>query len=639
MRLSTLNCSWRTSALLFAGFCLQSTSVLANSDVERIGLFEYEKSHLSLRALEDTLYGSDRGFLQFEDVDSKFKLRRKQAGCKVYPGDPEWPSEETWESFKNSVDGNLIKTVPRAAVCYPGPDYDEQKCTTVTATWTDSYAQSANPVEVLSPAFQGLTCQPPTLFPNGNCTLGGYPVYVVDARKVSQIQLAVRFARDNGIRLVIKNTGHDFLGKSLGAGALSIWTHNLKGITFISDYQDDSSDYQGPAFKVGAGVQGYELYKAAEEQNLVVVAGEGETVGVMGGYIQGGGHSPLSSILGIAADHVLEIQVVTPDGQFLTVNSKAYSDLFWALRGGGGSTFGVVTSVTVKAHKNVPVTVGTFQFSAAETGLSTFWSGVRAYFDTFIPYSNAGVYTYFWIFPPAITGNFLFSMQPFFLPNKTLSETESLLEPFLIKLTSLGISVTPNLTHYNTFYPAWRNGFPLERVATPTSATGSRLFPRTNWESENKLDATFDAIKAASDAGNLLIAFNIAPRAQRGGSPNNAVNPAWRKAVMHAISGASWALDATPAEVLKVRETFQAGVMQKWRDVSPGAGAYLGEADILEPSWQQAFYGSNYQRLKGIKEKYDPQNVFWAPTAVGSEKFKVITEDGLPGQNGKLCEA
>lgn len=68
----------------------------------------------------------------------------------------------------------------------------------------------------------------------------------------------------------------------------------------------------------------------------MVVGGEGLTVGYTGGYLQGGGHSPLSSILGMGADHVLEIEVVTGDGRFVTASSSQNSDLFWAIRGGGG---------------------------------------------------------------------------------------------------------------------------------------------------------------------------------------------------------------------------------------------------------------------------------------------------------------
>ncbi len=77
-------------------------------------------------------------------------------------------------------------------------------------------------------------------------------------------------------------------GKSTGAGSLSIWTHHLKEIGFF-DYKDDH--YTGRAYKIGAGVQGIELYEAANKVGLTVVSGECPTVGVAGGYTQGGGHS------------------------------------------------------------------------------------------------------------------------------------------------------------------------------------------------------------------------------------------------------------------------------------------------------------------------------------------------------------
>jgi FAD/FMN-containing dehydrogenase len=61
--------------------------------------------------------------------------------------------------------------------------------------------------------------------------------------------------------------------------------------------------------------------------------------------------------------------------------------------------------------------------------------------------------------------------------------------------------------------------------------------------------------------------------------------------------------------------------MVKWRAVSPGAGAYFSEADITKPNFQQAFYGSYYLQLYGLKQKFDPYGLFNAPTAVGSEDW------------------
>ena len=135
---------------------------------------------------------------------------------------------------------------------------------------------------MLSPLYQGLTCQPPGLFDRtGTCEQGGYPLYVVNVSSVAQIQLAVNFARNTGIRLVIKNTGHDFSGKSGGAGSLSMWTHNLKEIALLPSYED--SEYSGPAIKAAVGIQGFELYAAANQYGMIALGGECPTVGTMGG--------------------------------------------------------------------------------------------------------------------------------------------------------------------------------------------------------------------------------------------------------------------------------------------------------------------------------------------------------------------
>lgn len=125
----------------------------------------------------------------------------------------------------------------------------------------------------MNPLLEGLSCKP-ELGPDGSCTTGGYPIYVVNARNIYHIQLAVNLARNLNIRLVIKNTGHDFAGKSTGGNALSIRTHQLKDIKFYESYND--KHYKGAAFKVGSGVQAEELYTAAHAKGVDVVGGEGK---------------------------------------------------------------------------------------------------------------------------------------------------------------------------------------------------------------------------------------------------------------------------------------------------------------------------------------------------------------------------
>jgi len=123
---------------------------------------------------------------------------------------------------------------------------------------------------------------------------------------------------------------NSFLGRSTGAGALSVWTHYLKDIEF-QEWSDDY--YRGSAVKVGAGIEGYEILEAASAQGLVVVGGECPTVGIAGGYTQGGGHSALSTEFGLAADQTLQFEVVTASGDLVTASRTENSDLYWALSG------------------------------------------------------------------------------------------------------------------------------------------------------------------------------------------------------------------------------------------------------------------------------------------------------------------
>jgi hypothetical protein len=556
--------------------------------------------------------------------------------CKVYPGDAAWPSNEAWSQLNELSGGRLIAdATPKAAVCYPDqPGYNATTCASYTTVeWQKSYMHMHDPIEMLSPVAQGMTCTPPNLYDSHGCTRGGFPKYVINATKPEHVQLAVNFARNTGVRLIVKNTGHDFLGKSGGKDALSIWTHWMKDIEYIENYEDSDLGYSGPAFKNGAGVQAFEIYKAAHDKGRVVVGGEGETVGVMGGYILGGGHSPLTPLYGTGADNVLSMEVVTADGEFVVANSTSNTDLFWAMRGGGGSTFGVATSVTVKAHPDVEVTAARFGFSSAQTGVDTFWKAIRSYVDSWIANADAETYTYWTLIPT--NGTFAFAFSPFFAPNKSQADATALLQPWFDELNKLGIKFDPNITHFDNYYSAWRSSFPLEAVQKPNVATASRLFPRANFETEEKRQEIFDHIKTSSEKNRVQVHFNM--QAKDRANNDNAVNSHWRPLVSFSMQSVRWPINSTNAEILKIRKDFQDIDAQSWRDISPGAGGYLAEADRLEPDFGYAFWGDKYPKLQELKKKLDPYELFFATTGVGSEKWKVESIDGLPNENGKLC--
>lgn len=129
---------------------------------------------------------------------------RPQPKCRTSPGDVAWPSLEEWNRFNSSLGGALIKTVPRAAVCYPThPLYHAQTCTELVKASVKTETGTADPSTIFSSWLQGNTCAL-TDHPAGNCTLGGFPVYIINATSVKHVQMGVNFARNHNIRLVVK---------------------------------------------------------------------------------------------------------------------------------------------------------------------------------------------------------------------------------------------------------------------------------------------------------------------------------------------------------------------------------------------------------------------------------------------------
>lgn len=494
-----------------------------------------------------------------------------------------------------------------------------------------------DPTSVMSPLYQGETCMPA----NGNtstCELGGFPSYSVKATNVAQIQLAINFARNLNLRLVVHNTGHDFLGKSTGSGALSIWTHNLKDINFIENYSTPS--YNGAAMKLGAGVQVGELYAAAHKYGVTAVGGECKGVGVTGGYIAGGGHSPLSTVYGLSSDQVLSIDVVLPNGRFVTASETQNTDLFWALRGGGGATFGVVTSMTVKVFPKMSFSGVTFTITSGANAPNTdetFWAAMEAYWRKFDGYAEKGTYGYSTLFPAGPNGGYMWSMLPWLVPGMSLSEFKAMVEPLFDEWRALGLQFEPEYFEHDNFYDTWTQHFPAEAVANSGLRTASRLFPKKNWADETTLEAMIAAVRSVVEEGVGLIGYNINAAAPAG-TPPSAANPAWREAAWFTIIGSVWAPDATPAEIEAANKKLTQDWMERFRQVSPGSGGYGNEGDVMEPNFGQAFFGSNYPRLLEIKKAVDPWDLFWAPTAVGSEDWYVTgQEDWLTLQTGKLC--
>ncbi|KAI1339889.1 FAD-binding domain-containing protein [Xylariaceae sp. FL0016] len=562
--------------------------------------------------------------------------------CKVSPGDDAWPTDDEWSMLNQTIDGSLLQPKPAAAACYPGPDYNATQCRFLVSGTFSARFWIGNPLIELSQWTQGSTCVANTTA-KGNCTQGGFPEFVVNATTVKHIQAAVNFARNKNIRLVIKNTGHDFGGRSTGAGSISVWVHYLKEIDFLPEYTTGA--YAGMAVRMGAGVEAWEVSNFMAVHNITVVAAGGNTVGGNGGWLSSGGHSLITSKYGLGSDQALSFGVVTADGDYVTADPFTNADLFWALRGGGGATYGIVISVILKAYPPVALT-GSFLMLSVSNATSSgsvqdadkFWEGVSLYYRYCAKVLDTGGYGFSYIYPMA-NNTFRFMISSTF-PGMMPNETQRLMQPVFNQLQAAGINATNPKVAAARIYGSPRSGLGDRPNSTRYR---SRLLPRQNWEDDELWDRTMRAIRKAVEGGyenNFYFHGTLtSPTEDVAGWPgtDSAVHPSWRENRMHAML-----MDTQPtgltAQQARDRDAMMQGYMDLLREVSPGSGSYMNEGDPGEPNWQQAFYGSKYERLLEIKRKYDPWNLFWAPTTVGSEGWAIDVVDGYPNsQNGRLC--
>ena len=150
---------------------------------------------------------------------------------------------------------------------------------------------------------------------------------------------------------MVAGTGHDFINRHSCNDAIFIRTTLIKDIEW--DLEDKKGfGHQEGNVKFGAGIVFSEAHKSAADNNRVISSGWASTVGVIGWSI-GGGHGPFAPSMGIGVDNILELTLVNPKGELITVNKDTNSDLYYAIRGGGGSTWGVITHITMKAF-NIP---------------------------------------------------------------------------------------------------------------------------------------------------------------------------------------------------------------------------------------------------------------------------------------------
>ncbi|KAK7453948.1 hypothetical protein VKT23_011460 [Stygiomarasmius scandens] len=555
------------------------------------------------------------GFLAFSQV----VLGGSTQLCKALPEDAEWPSLDTWDAFNASVDGRLIRTVPIASPCH-NPTFDGEQCQFVRDNWHEVSLHLPSSSSVMTPFFANGSCDPFTA-PDAQCIIGSYIQYAVNVSTKAHVVTTLDFAKRHNIRFVLRNTGHDFMGKSTGRGGLAIWTHYLQEIELLEDFESDA--YCGPAFQASAGVSVEHMYDFAATAGYTIVGGDCPTVGFAGGYIQGAGHSPLTSVYGLAADSALEYEVITTEGKFITASPTEHPDLYWALSGGGGGTYGIVWKVVVKAHPDLHVTIANLLFSSAGISQDLYWEAVTAYLEFTPNLTDAGGYAV------STYSQASFSGAPLFLPNKTLDEVNVLASSLRERLDALSINYTYDIASYPNFRTAYADVPSWQDLLVGNVNYGGRLLPRELFVG-SALSNTVQVLRNITNAGASVGDVAMKATIKDQDAPANAVLPSWRTAEKLLLTITSWNDTATREEKLASRDLITNVIDPPLRQLAGDSGTYLNEANSDDPDWQHAFYGENYIRLLQIKDKYDPEQVLYGSTAVGGDRWAENAE-------GRLC--
>ncbi|MFQ4143437.1 FAD-binding oxidoreductase [Chlorogloeopsis sp. ULAP02] len=173
------------------------------------------------------------------------------------------------------------------------------------------------------------------------------PAAIARCLTVQDVIHTIRWTRAQGLPLSVRGAGHEIFGRSLREDGVVIDLSQMKAIAI---------DPVARTAQIQSGVTAGELIGAAEKYGLATTTGTISSVG-MTGLTLGGGYGPLTGAYGLAADNLLSAQVVTADGQLMTASGEKHPDLLWGLRGGGGN-FGVIVSLEYRLHPLTKVLSG-----------------------------------------------------------------------------------------------------------------------------------------------------------------------------------------------------------------------------------------------------------------------------------------
>ncbi|MGO9346612.1 MAG: FAD-dependent oxidoreductase [Terriglobales bacterium] len=589
------------------------------------------------------------------------------------PSDAAWPSPAEWKRLNDAVGGNLIPVDFPLSVLKTDPDsaagkllwenvrnpyyIGDQPGLTETLGWVDAWATKPS-------------------------------VYAVAARNAQDIAAAVNFARENNLRLVVKGGGHSYQGTSNAPDSLLIWTRHMHDIEMHTAFVPQGCEQTlppQPAVTLGAGTIWMQAYDAVTTRGGKYVQGGGCTTVGVAGLIQSGGFGSHSKHYGTAAGSLLEAEVVTADGQIRIANACTNPDLFWALKGGGGGSYGVVSKVTVRTH-DLPEFFGVANFTIKAASDDDYRRLIRE----FVSFYAEHLFNDHWGEQARMNPDNKFVISMVYQGLDT-EQAKKVWQPFLDWVARspqaysikgpLAIGSIPARHFWDVQW--WKEHWPELAFPNPNGnfLTGMldyglvHLIPQPVLDFDDRpgagpnnawwkgdggqvgwfiwgfeslwLPASLlendaqqhlaDALFASSRYSGLELHLNKglagAPPDTIARAQDTATNPAVLTAFTLAIAGNAQgpAYPGIPGHEPSVAEGQKAAArihqcMDQLRAIVPNGSAYVSESNYFESGWQQAYWGSNHPRLAEIKKKYDPDGLFFVHNGVGSEQW---TRDGF----------
>jgi hypothetical protein len=414
-----------------------------------------------------------------------------------------------------------------------------------------------------------------------NGMINKHPGMIVKCADVADVIASVNFGRENNLLISVRGGGHNVGGLGLCDDGLAI---DLSGLKFVR------TDVANNTVRVGGGNLWGEVDHATHPFGLAVPAGIVSTTGV-GGLTLGGGVGYLSRKYGLTIDNLLEADMVLADGTFVTVNAEQNTDLFWAIRGGGGN-FGIVTSFKFQAYEVKNVFAG-----------PTLWpiekiEEIMEWYHNFL--NNA---------PDELNG-FIAAMVvpgapfPKQLHNKQfcgivwcysgdMDKAEETFKPILAK--------KPIFEHIGEMpYPA------VQSLFDGLLPSGMQWYWRADFFTDLGPEIRAQHLKYGSIIPTPLSQMHLYPISGAAGRVGNEETPwAYRDAKYAGVIGGA---DPDPANVEKMTKWCK----DYWDALHPysSGGAYSNFMMDEGHDRVKASYKNNYDRLVSIKNKYDPENLF-----------------------------